>query len=226
VIDLSPRIFIAMNITKFIPLIFPLVSGLSACSSDAPRRYQDVEELAHPPRVQAEPGSVRFEDENDGETTAESAKEPLGDKVYQLDSKPATLRIKLPFKKGWYAVRLALKQLDADIIKFDKEEGVYVLNYKPEGQDSGEGGLLQGLLGGLLNSQPETSRYQILVKEQASETEVTVTEAKSRNKERYIYNPDGYEDSEPVADPEVLFVNLLKVLKEDVVIKPAGKSSD
>jgi predicted nucleic acid-binding Zn-ribbon protein len=215
-----------MNMTKFIPLILPIVSGLAACSSDAHRKYQDVEELAHPPRVQAEPGSVRAEDENDGEATAESAREPLGDKVYQLDSKPATLRIKLPFKKGWYAVRLALKQLDADIVSYDREEGVYVLNYKPEGQDSGEGGLLQGFLGGLLNSRPESSRYQVTVKERASETEVTVSEAKSRQKEKYIYNPDGYDDSEAAADPEVLFKNLFKVLKEDVVLKPAGRSSD
>jgi hypothetical protein len=227
-IDFFPSIFISMNMTKFIPILLPLVAGLAACSSDAPRRYQDVEELAYPPKVQAEPGRVRAENENDGETSAESAKEPLGDKVYLLDSKPTTLRIKMPFKKGWYAVGLALKQLEAAIISLDREEGVYVLNYKPEGQDSGEGGLLQGFLGGLLHSQPETSRYQILIKEQASETEVTVTEAKSPTKEKYIYNPDGYADAEPVSNPEVLFDNLYKVLREDVVMKPAnsGERSD
>jgi hypothetical protein len=218
-----------MNFTKFIPIVLPIVSGLAACATEAPPRYHDVEDLAHPPRVQREPGSFAPADENDSEASSpESSKEPLGDKVYQLDSKPTTLRIKMPFKKGWYAVRLALKQLDADIISFNKDEGTYVLNYKPEGQDSGEGGLLQGFLGGLLNSQPESSRYQVLVKEQTSETEVTVSEAKSRKKEEYIYNPDGYEDSEPTAKPEVLFNNLYKVLKEDVVMKPAdnGKNSD
>jgi hypothetical protein len=213
---------ICMKINKFIPIILPIVSGLAACATDAPPRYRNVEDLAHPPRVQREAGSVAPADENESEgPSPESSKEPLGDKVYQVDSKPTTLRIKMPFKKGWHAVRLALKQLGADIISLDREEGVYVLNYKPEDQDSGEGGLLQGFLGGLLNSKPETSRYQILVKERASETEVTITEAKSPNKEKYIYNPDGYEDSGPVSDPEALFNNLYKVLREDVVMKQA-----
>jgi hypothetical protein len=211
-----------MKINKFIPIILPIVSGLAACATDAPPRYRNVEDLAHPPKVQREPGSFAPTDENDSEASPlESAKEPLGDKVYQVDSKPTTLRIKVPFKKGWYAVRLALKELDADIISFDRDEGIYVLNYKPEGQDSGEGGLLQGLLSGVLNSKPESARYQILVKELASETEVTVTEAKRGKKEKYVYNPDGYQESDPVADPEVLFNNLYKVLQEEVVMKPA-----
>jgi hypothetical protein len=211
-----------MKINKFIPIILPIVSGLAACATDAPPRYRNVEDLAHPPKVQSEQGSVAPAEENDSEaSSSENAKEPLGNKVYQVDSKPTTLRIKMPFKKGWYAVRLALKQLDADIISFDRDEGIYVLNYKPEGQDSGEGGLLQGLLSGVLNSKPESARYQILVKELASETEVTVTEAKRGKKEKYVYNPDGYQESDPVADPEVLFNNLYKVLQEEVVMKPA-----
>jgi hypothetical protein len=210
-----------MNIIKFIPLALPIVTGLAACA-DAPPRYQDVENLAHPPRVQSEPGTVKAEGEDDGQTAAESAKEPLGDKVYQLDSKPATLRIKVPFKKGWYAVRLALKQLEADILSFDRDEGVYVLNYKPEGRDSGEGGLLQGFLGGLFGSQPDTSRYQITVREVGAETEVAVSEAESRKKEKYIYNTDGIQEADAVAEPEVLFNDLYQVLREEVVMKPAG----
>jgi hypothetical protein len=77
-----------------------------------------------------------------------------------------------------------------------------------------------------LNGQPETSRYQLLVKEKGSETEVTVSEAKNQHKEKYIYNTDGYQESEPVADPEALFNNLYRVLREEVVMKPTGNGKN
>lgn len=199
-----------MKITQFILIFLPIASGLAACATDSPTPYRNVEDLARPPKIQSEPGNIPSESKNTGD--------PLGDKVYQFDSKPATLHIKLPFKKAWYAVRLALKEMDANIISIDSDDGVYLVNYKPEGNDNGEGGLLQGLLGGLLGGHSETSRYQILVKEHTSETEVTVSEAMSGKKEKYVYNPDGYEDSEPDADPEALFENLYRVLREDVVM--------
>ncbi|HSN24520.1 MAG TPA: hypothetical protein VLS45_10230, partial [Methylomicrobium sp.] len=135
-----------MNIKKVVPTILPIVFGLVACATDSPSKYRDVENLAHPPKVQGESANMVMEDQEETEEASESGKEPLGNKVYKVDSKPATLRIKLPFKKGWYAVRLALKELDADIITFDRDGGLYTLKYKAEGQDSGQGGLLQGLL--------------------------------------------------------------------------------
>jgi hypothetical protein len=210
-----------MHIIKLIPLVLPIMTGLTACADTSPR-YQDVENLAHPPKIQAEPGSPKAEGENDERLSAESANAPLGDKVYQFDSKPATLRIKLPFKKGWYAVRLALKQVEADILSFDRDEGVYVLNYKPEGRENGESGLLQGFLSGLFGSQPDAARYQVTVRPVGSETEVIVSEAQNGKKEKYIYNPDGIQESEPVAEPEVLFNRLYRALQEEVVMKPAS----
>jgi hypothetical protein len=213
-----------MKITKFIPIIFPFAAGLAACSTDSSVRYHDNEELERPPHIQTEPKHRSPIGENDNWSSSESTKEPLGDKVYKFDSKPMTMRIKLPFNTGWYAVRLALNNLEADIVTFDRKEGNYLVNYKPSDNNGGESGLLQGFLSGVLGGHPETSRYQILVKAEGSETEVTVSEAKNGKKEKYVYNPDGFQEPDPIANPENLFENLFNTLREDVVMKPFDKS--
>jgi len=162
--------------------ILLFLASLSACTAQD-GRYKDTAMLERPPVI----NSVKVDDVKIKDTSlvkAEIDGTGLGSLVTLKTTIPPVLLIKQPYDVAWQTLGNALKADNLEVTDREHDKGQYFVSYDPDRIPEEDSSFINRTLS-YFDDNSNEERYILTVREQGSDTEVTVannTEPKQSSK--------------------------------------------
>ncbi len=183
-----------------------LLTGLlAACGTPEVSRYHDTENLERPPKVVSTNTNKEQNTVDNSSIPKKNESTGLGKDVVSLNN-PSQITIKQSFGDAWNTLNRALKQSGLKITDHERNKGLYYVT-RASSEESGFFGKLTTFLAN------DSSIYQLVVKQEGSETSVTGVIANAT--EQSAADKDGTQHSgnEGLED---LMQQLFKTLRDDL----------
>ncbi len=202
--------------------IFLLLVSLSACTAQD-SRYKDTAMLERPPVINA----VKVDEVKIKDTSlvkAEIDGTGLGTLVILKTTTPPVMVIKQPYDVAWQTLGNALKADNLEITDREHDKGKYFVSYDPDRIPEEDSSFINRTLS-YFDDNSNEERYILTVKEQGTETEVTVannTEPKQSSKK----DEEGKVTAQPPGGADRLLESIYKTMSETKHLRRKGNPYD